>query len=146
MVDYPDMARIVARSERLVRKWSHPTAEAYPTLMQAVTLDSAYVAAGGDGTPLHEVYSRMLDIELGRQITCQLALSAAIAVAAREFGEAVAASIAVTRPGNPDPRAIYVALSENEEACEAMAVVTRHLTALLPNGAGPIGEAKGEPQ
>jgi hypothetical protein len=146
VLDYPAMARAVGRGERLMRKWSHPTSGAFPTLAQAVLLDQAYVAAGGDGMPLLEAYAQQLDVAIGREIACQLALSAAVAVAAKEFGEAVAASLAVARPGALNQGAVFHALNESEEASAAMAVVVRHLTSFLPGGAGSPGEAVGGTQ
>jgi len=146
VIDYPDMARVIGRSESLTRKWSHPARKAFPTLAQAVAIDGAYVAAGGDGTPLLEAYAQQLDVAIGREIACQLALSAAVAVAAKEFGEAVAASLAVARPGAPNQGAVFHALNESEEASAAMAVVVRHLTSFLPGGAGSPGEAPGGTQ
>ncbi len=139
------MAAITRRSTRLVHKWTHPEARAYPTLEKAVALDAAFMAAGGDGAPFLETYARLLDIEVERQIACHLALASDIAVAARETGEAIAYALAVTQPGSGQ-REVHRAIGETEEACSAMAVVLRRLSSFLPVGAVPAGETVGGAQ
>jgi hypothetical protein len=139
------MARVVRRSERLVHKWMHPHAGAYPTLNQALALDAAFAAAGGDGAPILETYAQQLDNELGRQVASRIALANDLATAAKECGEAIAHGLAVSQPGS-GPREAHRALGEAEEARSAMAVVVRRLSSFLPLGAGPRGETMGGTQ
>jgi hypothetical protein len=147
-----EMARVVRRSERLVHKWMHPDERAAPTLFQALALDMAYAAAGGDGAPILETYAQQLESELGRQVASTIALSSALAVAAKECGEAIAHGLAASQPGS-GPRVAHQAVVQAVEAQSAMAVVVRRLSSLartplraiafLPLGAGPRGETVG---
>jgi hypothetical protein len=142
VLGFDGMAGIIGRSQRLVRKWSHPQARAYPTLAQAVALDAAYAAAGGDGAPLLETYSQLLDMEIGRQAASRIALNASIATAARECGEAVAHGLAVGQPGS-GAREVHRAIAEAEQAHTAMAVVVRRLSNFLTGSAGLPAENGG---
>lgn len=142
LLGYPHMASIVGRSERLVRKWSHPAANAHPTLAQGVALDAAYVEAGGDCGPIAETYLALLDRRIGEHATSRAALAAAIADLARESGEAVSSMIIVAH-SNGDPRAIQHAQTQLEEAQSSMAVVGRRLSSFHNSGAGPELEALG---
>lgn len=144
-IDYPSMAQIVDRSERLVRKWSHPQSNAHPTVAQGVALDLAYIEAGGDTAPISETYLQLLDRGIGERMANRLALTAAVASAVKESGDAFAAVLAVTHPG-AGPREVHRAEHELEEAQSAMAVVGRRLSSFHPLGAGPSGETVGGTQ
>jgi len=130
------MAAIVGRSERLVRKWSHPLAKAHPTVAQGVALDAAFVEAGGECAPISDTYLQLLDREVSERVANRLALTVAVATAAKESGEAIAAALAVTHPG-AGPREVHRAETEIEEAQSSMAVVGRHLSNFHTHGAGP---------
>jgi len=137
-----EMARVVRRSERLVHKWMHPMARAYPTIEQALALDTAFAAAGGEGAPLLETYAQQIDNRLGQQVASRIALAGELATAAKECGEAIAHGLAVAQPGS-GPREAHRALSETEEAKSAMAVVVRRISSFLSPGAAPGREATG---
>ena len=111
VLGYPAMARVAGRSERLVRKWSHPSSKAYPTIEHALALDAAHIAAGGVGSPYLETFAQLLDQEVGRQIACRIALSEEIADVAHEVGDLVATALAVTRPG-AGAREVHRAMGE----------------------------------
>lgn len=145
VLGYPRMAEIVSRSERLVRKWSHPLAKAHPTVAQGVTLDAAFVEAGGESAPISETYLQLLDREVSERVANRLALTVAVATAAKESGEAIAAALAVTNPGT-GPREVHRAETELEEAQSSMAVVGRHLSIFHTLGAGPRAETVGGSQ
>jgi hypothetical protein len=138
----PPMARVVRRSARLIYKWSHPEGRACPTLLQAVALDAAYVAAGGEGAPFHDTYAKLLEIEVARLTASRDALADEIAEAAREAGEAVATSMAIARPG-ASQRAVYRALRQAIEARTAMAVLVRRLSSFRSGSAGLPAERCG---
>ena len=144
-IDFPAMAAIVGRSERLVRKWSHPQSNAHPTVAQGVALDLAFIEAGGETAPISETYLQLLDRGIGERVASRLALTVAVATAAKENGEAIAAVLAVTHPG-AGPREIHRAEHVLEEAQSAMAVVGRRLSSFHPLGAGPSGESVGGTQ
>jgi len=141
-IGYDVAARAVGKSERLIRKWTHPRSAAFPSLMQALNLDAAFMAAGGDGAPILETYARLFDIEAGTTIACHLSLASAVAVAAREHGEAIEHTLQVAHP-NASDRDVMRAIGSTEEASSAMAVVTRRLSAFLRRGAGPGREYRG---
>ncbi|MEG3182103.1 hypothetical protein [Sphingomonas sp. LT1P40] len=143
-IGYSAAARLVGRSERLVRKWSHPTSRAFPTLDQGLRLDAAFMADGGDGAPILETYARLFDLAAGTTLACHLSLASAVAVAAREHGEAIEESLKIAHPGASE-RDVRRAIGSTEEASSAMAVVTRRLSAFLRFGAGPGREHRGGP-
>ncbi|HEX8300396.1 hypothetical protein [Sphingomonas sp.] len=142
---YAAAARAVGKSERLIRKWAHPASRAYPTLSQSLWLDTAFMGAGGDGAPLLETYARLFDLEAGTTMASHLSLASAVAVAAREHGEAIDHAIRASLPTATE-RDVQRAIGSTEEACSAMAVVTRRLFAFLRRGAGPCRETLGGPQ
>ena len=54
-------AAAVGRSVSLIRKWSDPDSDSWPSLKQALALDAAYVRATGNPPPIHQVYQHRLD-------------------------------------------------------------------------------------
>ncbi|MEI6419543.1 MAG: hypothetical protein WCO82_10770, partial [Sphingomonadales bacterium] len=63
LIGWDECAALVGRSARAVRAWSDPDAEASPSIEQALVLDLAYRAMGGEGAPIFEVYAARLDSE-----------------------------------------------------------------------------------
>ncbi|WP_333839179.1 hypothetical protein [Novosphingobium sp.] len=115
-IGWDKCAMIVGRSERLVRMWSDPEADSEISIIDALRLDQAFMAAGGDHGPLHRVYSFQIELEAN---TTDVDMTRAAAVAAKESGEAVAALIdAALNPGNPE--ALRRARQEGEEALAAL--------------------------
>lgn len=93
-------AALVGRSARAVRAWSDPDADASPSIEQALILDLAYRAAGGEGSPLFEVYAAKLDLD-AQSAAASRALPELTAAAARESGEAIGALALASQPGAP---------------------------------------------
>lgn len=60
VLGYPECARIVGRSESLVRKWADPDVDTLPNLRQCLALDAAYVAGGHGNAPLAGLYLQRL--------------------------------------------------------------------------------------
>jgi hypothetical protein len=109
---------LVGRSARAVRAWSDPDADAAPSIEQALILDVAYRAAGGEGAPIFEVYAAKLDLD-AQAATASRALPDLAATAAKENGEALAALTLASQPGAPlAVRA--VAKREVEEGIKAL--------------------------
>jgi hypothetical protein len=50
-IGWDKCAMIVGRSERLVRMWSDPDADSEISIIDALRLDKAFLAAGGDHAP-----------------------------------------------------------------------------------------------
>lgn len=109
-------AAICGRSERLVRMWSDPDVDSEISILDALRLDKAFVASGGDHGPFQRVFTLQLDV-LARDVALDIAHAAASA--AKEGGEAVAALIAAaSRPHDPEARRL--AYQEAEEAVGAL--------------------------
>jgi len=136
-IDYPEMALLVGKSESLVRKWSDPRAGRAPTLAQAMALDAAYLAVGGDRAPILSAYSHIVDVRVAAETACLTQLRADVATASREFGEAMAFTIEAAEQGASD-HTILLAQREVEQARTVMAVIGRRLSSFLTlrRGAG----------
>jgi hypothetical protein len=137
VVTFPEMARIAGRSENWIRKWSAPTAKSGPTLAQALDLDAAYVARGGDGAPIFETYAHLLDLAVARETACLTQLLEDAEKASKECGEAISYTIKAARAG-ASIHTILLAQREVEEARTVMAVIGRRLSSFLTlrRGAG----------
>lgn len=143
VIDYPEIARVVGRSPSLARKWSDPESGKSPSLDQALTIEAAYRAAGGEGSPILEAFAFQLDAVIVEQSASQRALADEIAHFAKECGEAIAVSIAITQPGAVSPSAVHHALVEAEQARSAAGTFIGRLKSFLPRGAGPCGGIAG---
>lgn len=110
-------ADVVGKGERVVRNWSDPDMDRQPTIDECLLLDAAYLAAGG-GTPppLFSVYMARLD-RASTPPSDAKAIAMATAEAAKETGEAIAASVAAAQPGACDA----VRASADRELGEAIA-------------------------
>lgn len=110
-------------TERAVRNWSDPDTDSEIRVIDAERLDRAYLKAGGDHAPFHQVMGLRLDIA---DCDTQADLTIAAAKAAKEAGEAVSAIVLAATPG-ATPAARRKAREEGEEAIEAL---TESLAAL----------------
>jgi len=137
VLTYPDVRRLMRRSDRCVRSWSEPASGKRPTIEQALALDLAYRLAGGQGAPFRDAYDHQLGVAVSDATPCRLALGADIAEVARETGEAIAASVALMDPAI-SPRAVHRALVEVEQAQGRFATLLTRVTKFLPLGAGSI--------
>lgn len=142
---YDGAARAVAKSERLVRAWSDPDSNKRPSLDQALALSAAYAADGGEDAPFVDAFACQLDIVVAQRTACTRALTSEIAEAAREGGEAVAASLALIA-SNASPRDAMRAFAEVQQAEGRFAALGRRLASFLPIGAGPGAGNTGGPQ
>jgi hypothetical protein len=123
LLGYDECGAICGVSERAVRSWSDPDDAREITLGDALRLDRAFLAAGGDQAPFHRVYSLRLEVAKREADACLIVLAAG---AAKEGGEAVSAMLRAAQ--NPhDPVARREARREGEEA---IAAITDGLAAL----------------
>jgi len=143
-IGWPEVSRIARRRERTVRYWAAPKPKGAPTIDQAVALDAAFVAAGGQGQPLLETYSQLLGVAVSEEIACRTALLSDLSRASAECGEAISHGILAGQNG-ASPLQIQRAIGEAEQACSAMAVVVRRLLSFLPSARGRGGKPVGEP-
>ncbi|WP_156680048.1 hypothetical protein [Sphingomonas profundi] len=119
LLGWDGAASVVGQAERTVRNWSDPDTTARIPLEDALRLDAAYRAAGGQAAPLLECYQLRLDIATAAARGDQAELLAATAMVAKESGEAIAAIIRASQPGaTADERAR--ARLEGEEAVGAI--------------------------
>ncbi len=109
-------AMITGRTERQVRNWSDPDADSEISILDACRVDRAYLSAGGDHAPFHQVYTALLDISAADH---DADLVNAAAKAAKESGEAVSAFIDAATSRDPAKR--RRAKKEGEEALAAIA-------------------------
>lgn len=93
------VAAIVGRKVGCVTDWASDTRTACPSWAQAVALDAAYRAAGGEGAPLYEAYGAQLDLRFNDLTACHAALATNLAEASREWGEAIGAATLLAVPG-----------------------------------------------
>lgn len=122
-------AEAVGKGERVVRYWTDPDLGREPTFSEAMALDLAYIRDGGGEPPLLALYQLRLERAV-QDRPDQEALVNATSLAAKEVGEALAATIQASQPGAPETvRAI--ADREVGEACEALLQLRRTLG---PNG------------
>lgn len=142
LIGWDVAARVAGRAQRSVRHWADPDRGVMPNLAQALAIDRAYMAAGGDAPPLLGSYVRQLDIELSNVAGCRIAAAADIAAVARESGDALAAAIQAIQP-DATPAMIYRAIAEVEEAQPLLARLMGRLRAILP-GNGAVQRSTGE--
>ncbi|HEX7856015.1 MAG TPA: hypothetical protein VF503_20220 [Sphingobium sp.] len=142
VIGWPEACRITKRANRTLRLWSETDKKGSPTLQQALALDAAYIAAGGERAPILESYALQIEVLLADSIACRLELAGDIAEASREAGEAIAFSIAVAQPG-ASPGAIHRAIAETEEAAGRFARLLARLKSFLP-GNGAVQGLSGE--
>lgn len=129
-------AIVVGRSIRLIERWTTPGDKRLPSLDQALALDAAYLADGGEEAPFMAAYAAQLDIVVAQATACHQSLIEDAAHAARETGDAVASALAVARPG-ASPRDVHRAVVEAQEMESAAGRLLRRLISFLPPGAGP---------
>jgi len=135
LIGCPAAARATRRAVRTVLHWSESDRSSLPRLDRAIALDRAFLAAGGGYPPILASYARQLEIDMADLLACPTALTDAIALAARETGEAVSASIHVTLSG-ASAAAINLAIAETEEGMGSLTGLLARLKSFLPgNGA-----------
>jgi len=135
VVGWTDAGRITRRANRTLRHWSESDRKGTPTLDQAIALDRAYIAAGGDYAPILESYARQLNVTLASTMACHAALGEDIAAVSRETADAIGASIQIIQPG-ASPTAVHRAIAETEEAGVRVTRLLGRLKSFLPgNGA-----------
>lgn len=89
---------LVGKSEETLGAWKHSTNPRWPRIDQALALDMAYAAAGGDGLPFFESFQAQA-CRAERSEACEIMLMADFAALSQDQGELVAAGFDVMRPG-----------------------------------------------
>jgi len=113
-------------AERTIRNWSDPDTSPTISIDDALTLDLAYRAAGGIGTPLFDAYALQLEREVEQARLHQPCLIRTTAAAAKETGEAMHALVLAASPhASPNDKARAAA-----EIVEAVEALNKSLVAL----------------
>ena len=129
-------APIVGRTASCVRDWGNDQTTSCPSWAQAIALDAAYRAAGGEGAPLFEAYAAQLDLAFNHLVACQKELARDLAEASREVGEALGAAALLIVPGCT-PGQVQTAVIEIDQAETRLARMRRRVTSFIKPGAGP---------
>lgn len=130
VIGWPEVAKICGMAEVTVRNWSDPDTTAKLPLEAAFLLDAAFVAAGGEEPPFLSCYATRLGSEIGEIHADRTKLLASVAIAARENGEAVAATIAAAAPDST-PADLVIAERELENAISSGRKLMVALRAML---------------
>lgn len=101
-VGWARCGQVLGQSERTVRNWSDPDAASGIRMDAAEVLDLEYQAAGGKGAPLLECFALRQKSAAARIFGSAEAIATAVARAAKEGGEGIAAAIAAARPDATD--------------------------------------------
>lgn len=103
VIGWDQVGKLAGQAARTVHTWSEP--DAGPAAGRAISLDLALQldvackAAGGDGAPMWECYSRRLELGTSNALFCNEQIALSTAKASVESGEGIAAAIAAARPG-----------------------------------------------
>lgn len=136
------VAAVVGRKVGCITDWASDTRTACPSWAQAIALDAAYRAAGGEGAPLYEAYGAQLDFSVTELTACHSALASGIADASREWGDAIGAAALLTVPGFTPNQALTADI-ELDEAETRLKGLRRLIKSFLPGaGSGKPGGAQ----
>ncbi|MDR3408448.1 MAG: hypothetical protein P4L68_08120 [Methylovirgula sp.] len=146
---YAEMARVLDRSERLVRAWGDPERRERMPIDDSITLDLAFRAAGGEGAPILEAYRAMLEAEGMDWFAEGIALARHAATMIKECSEAEAALVIAAQPGATF-RERSDAIREIEEAMvelnRARLMLGDRTSLPIPEHVAPTGVAPAERQ
>jgi len=131
------MAAATGRAEGTVRAWGDSDRREGIPLADAVDLDVAFQAAGGQGAPLFEVYALKLELACIDRFANHLEIAALLSSVIKESSEAECAMLRASLPG-ADAREIREALREVEEALVEMGRARTLLAGLSQSGAEAI--------
>ncbi|MEG3160904.1 hypothetical protein U1763_10360 [Sphingomonas sp. LB2R24] len=134
--------QMAGKTPRNVRYWSEAGTLSSPPVALALAYDAAYQAAGGEGAPFRDAYTFQFKEITTRRAACQRELADAIAEVARESGEAIAASIALTQ-SNASPLLTLRASAEVGQLRAACTRLARLLVPFFPAGAGSVAGIAG---
>ncbi len=134
--------KMAGKTPRNVRYWSQERTLSTPPIALALAYDAAYQAAGGEGAPFRDAYAFQFEEITTRRTACQRELANAIADVARESGETIAATIALTQ-SNASPLLTLRASAEVGQLRAACNRLARLLVPFFPAGAGSVAGIAG---
>jgi hypothetical protein len=138
-----ELERLFGRSWRSTADaWRNADNPRWPRVDQALALDLAYAAAGGDGSPFLDAFQVAVSVASIERDACRTALATTIATLAKDSGELLAASIAVIHP-DATQREVDRALVEAQDVVTGADSVVRQLKSFSRRGAGSRPEKAG---
>ncbi|MCH2486872.1 MAG: hypothetical protein MK010_03895 [Erythrobacter sp.] len=96
--DWDSAAEATGRKPHLLRKYSDPDRREELPVSDAIALDLAYIAAGGQGAPIFEAYAYKLELAELAQFADRIELHRKAIDVIREGGEAHAALVRACQP------------------------------------------------
>lgn len=144
-IGWQEAAYAVRKSEATVRAWSDADTGKRPSLDQALALSAAYAATGADDAPFVDAFEFQIDARVDARDPCRRALTADVALVAREVGEAIAAALHCSTPGS-SPLDEHQALAHAREAEQAVDRLVHRLAAILAASTGLPAEKSGGAQ
>lgn len=137
-----EAAQLVGKSVATLEAWRLDDNPRWPRIDQALALDLAYAAAGGDGSPFLDAFQVAVSVASIERDACRTALATTIATLAKDSGELLAASIAVIHP-DATQREVDRALVEAQDVVTGADSVVRQLKSFSRRGAGSRPEKAG---
>lgn len=137
-----EAARLLGNSVSTLEAWRNSDNPRWPRIDQALALDLAYAAAGGDGSPFLDAFQVAVSVASIERDACRTALATTIATLAKDSGELLAASIAVIHP-DATQREIDRALVEAQDVVTGADSVVRQLKSFCRRGAGSRSQKTG---
>ncbi len=134
LVGWERLAEILGRSERSIRYWSDDDYRGQPSLAQAVELDRAFIAAGGNHAPMLGAFASQLNMSCSVE-PCATGLATDISAATRETAEAISISINLIQPGATLPQKRQ-AVREINEGIDALNRVRARVNSLIVQDGG----------
>jgi hypothetical protein len=119
LIGWAEMAHVVGQAESTVRNWGNPDTGQHATISAAMKLDVAFQAAGGDGAPIHETYSLLLEQSRAERFADQIELGRRTCIVMKEVGDAEEALVRASMPGATDADRVS-ALREVEEGIASL--------------------------
>jgi hypothetical protein len=130
------------KSRATLQAWCDGDNPRLPRIDQALALEVAYSAAGGDGYPFLDAFQIALTAACDGREACHTRITAKVANIAKDSGELIAAAIPVTRT-DANPREIRRALVEAEDLGSGVDGLVYELKMLLRRDAGSVAMIAG---
>jgi hypothetical protein len=132
---------LVGKSEDTLSAWKHRTNPRWPRIDQALALDLAYAAAGGDGLPFLDSFQALAN-QARESEACWIKFAADCAALSKDQGEFNAAAFNVMLPGATQRDADRCMVEVQEVMTRAGAIV-RRIKSICRWGAGSRSQMSG---
>jgi hypothetical protein len=137
-----DLARLLGpRWNSLKMAWQDVDNPRLPRIDQALALDLAYAAAGGNGLPFFDAFEIAVS-RLDKRAACIVTFARLAGILAKEYGDLVAATHGAMLP-NASPRDKHRALVEVQDVIVAAAGLASQLLSQCEPDAGSWAQITG---